>query len=161
MCAESASTEWHLELRESTRGKRKTKWKNNHIYMPKLSKDMELTGNGVLEEAPPEEQEKPQLTRTARGRFAKGHSGNPNGRPKAGESIVERFRNNDSCQSIINKLFAVAITLDDVEPQKDALASAKLIVERLVPSLKASELKVSDGDEKGYVLLPNPEEDDE
>ena len=121
-----------------------------------------LTGNGIAEETPPEQQEKTPLTRTANGRFAKGHSGNPNGAPRKSESIVERFRNNDSCQSIVNKLFAVANTLNDVEPHKDALASAKLIVERLIPSLKASELKVSDGDdEKGYVLLPNPEEDDE
>ena len=129
--------------------------------MPTLTKKHQITGNGVLEETPPEKQEKVPLTRTARGRFAKGHSGNPNGAPRKSESIVERFRNNDACQSIINKLFAVANTLNDVEPHKDALASAKLIVERLVPSLKASELKVSDGDEKGYVLLPNPEEDDE
>ena len=82
------------------------------------------------------------------------------GRPKKDESIVERFRNNDSCQSIINKLFAVANTLGTDRPDKDALASAKLIVERLIPSLKASELKLSDGDEKGYVLLPTPEEDE-
>ena len=129
--------------------------------MPTLSKDKVLTGDGVIKKTPPEKQEKTPLTRTSNGRFAKGHSGNPNGAPKKSESIVERFRNNDSCQSIINKLFAVANTLNDVEPHKDALASAKLIVERLIPSLKASELKVSDADEKGYVLLPNPEEDDE
>jgi len=128
--------------------------------MPKLSKDMEITGNGVIEETPPDKQDKTPLTRTSRGRFAKGHSGNPNGAPKKNESIVERFRNNDNCQSIINKLFAVADTLNDAEPHRDALASAKLIVERLIPSLKASELKVSEGDEKGYVLLPNPEEDE-
>ena len=128
--------------------------------MPKLNKTHQITGDGVLEETPPEKQEKEPLTRTARGRFAKGHSGNPNGAPKKNESIVERFRNNDNCQSIINKLFAVADTLNDAEPHRDALASAKLIVERLIPSLKASELKVSEGDEKGYVLLPNPEEDE-
>ena len=128
--------------------------------MPTLTEDKEVSGNGVTEKTPPEKQEITQFTRTSNGRFAKGHSGNMNGRPKKDESIVERFRNNDSCQSIINKLFAVANTLDDVTPHKDALASAKLIVERLIPSLKASELKIAEGDEVGYVLLPNPEEDE-
>ena len=128
--------------------------------MPKLNRDMEITGNGVAEETPPEKHEKTLLTRTSNGRFAKGVSGNPNGRPKAGASIVERFRNNDSCQSIINKLFAVADTLNDPTPHKDALASAKLIVERLVPSLKASELRVDTEGDKGFVFLPSPEEPD-
>ena len=82
-----------------------------------------------------------------------------NGRPKKDESIVERFRNNDSCQSIINKLFAVADTLNDAEPHKDALASAKLIVERLIPSLKSSDLQIETS-ELGYVVLPEPEEDE-
>ncbi len=120
----------------------------------------EETGEMPSNENSPNKQDEALNTRNADGTFKKGHSGNMNGRPKKNESIVERFRNNDNCQSIINKLFAVANTLDDAEPHKDALASAKLIVERLIPSLKASELKVSDGDEKGYVLLPNPEEDE-
>ena len=127
--------------------------------MPKLNKKHQITGDGVLEETPPEKQEKTPLTRTARGRFAKGHSGNPNGAPKKNESIVERFRNNDGCQSIINKLFAVADTLNDAEPHKDALASAKLIVERLIPSLKSSDLQI-ESSEKGYVVLPETEEDE-
>ena len=118
------------------------------------------TGEMMTDDSSPNKQDKNLNKRNADGTFKAGVSGNPNGRPKKDESIVERFRNNDSCQSIINKLFAVANTLDDANPHKDALASAKLIVERLIPSLKASELKVSDGDEKGYVLLPNPEEDE-
>ena len=127
--------------------------------MPKLNKTHQITGNGVLEETPPDKQEKTLLTRTSNGRFAKGHSRNPNGAPKKNESIVERFRNNDSCQSIINKLFAVADTLNDPEPHKDALASAKLIVERLIPSLKSSDLQIATS-ELRYVVLPEPEEDE-
>ena len=127
--------------------------------MPISTKKHQITGDGILEETPPDKQEKEPLTRTSRGRFAKGHSGNPNGAPRKDTSIVERFRNNDSCQSIINKLFAVADTLNDAEPHKDALASAKLIVERLIPSLKSSDLQI-ESSEKGYVVLPETEEDE-
>ena len=128
--------------------------------MPTLTKDSKITGNGVIEKDRPEEQEKEPLSRTSDGRFKKGFSGNYRGAPKKYESIVERFRGHEGCQSIINKLFQVANTLGDTKPHKDAISAAKLIVERLVPSLKASELKVTDGDEKGYVLLPNPEEEE-
>ena len=120
----------------------------------------QITGNSVIDESPPEQQEKAPSTRNADGTFKKGFSGNKGGAPRKNQSIVERFRTNDNCQSIINKLFAVANTLDDTEPHKDALASAKLIVERLIPSLKASELKVSDANDTGFVFLPNPVEPD-
>ena len=126
--------------------------------MPKLSENKVITGDGTIKEDSREKQEKTQLSRTSNGRFKKGISGNPNGRPKKDESIVERFRSNEGCQSVINKLFNVANTLDSKEPHKDAIQAAKLIVERLVPSLKASELKLSEGNDEAFVLLPSQEE---
>ena len=46
------------------------------------------------------------------------------------------------------------------KPHKDAISAAKLIVERLVPSLKASELRVDTDSDQGFVFLPTPEEPD-
>ena len=126
--------------------------------MPTLNK--KITGNGVIEVDRPEEQEKTHLTRTSDGRFKKGYSGNYNGAPKKSESITERFRSNEKAQGVINKLFQVANTLGDEKPHRDAIAAAKLIVERLVPSLKSSDLQVETID-KGYVVLPQPEDDEE
>ena len=125
-----------------------------------LLKDRKITGNGGTEEARPEQQEKEPLTRNADGTFKKGFSGNYNGAPKKSESVVERFRGHEGCQSIINKLFEVANTLGDAKPHKDAISAAKLIVERLVPSLKASELRVDTDGDQGFIYLPSPEEPD-
>ena len=98
--------------------------------------------------------------RDAKGRLLPGNTANPNGRPPAGRTIVDKFRDNPGAQAVINKLFAVANTLDETKPHKDAIAAAKLIVERLVPSLKASELRVDTENDTGFVLLPTPEEPD-
>ena len=126
--------------------------------MPMLSKDKVITGDGVIEEARPELQEKAPLTRNADGTFKKGFSGNYGGAPRKGQSIVERFRDHEGCQSIINKLFQAANTLGEPNQHKDAISAAKLIVERLVPSLKASELRVDTDGDQGFVFLPTPEE---
>ena len=79
--------------------------------MPMLSKDKVITGGGVIEESPPELQENAPLSRNADGTFKKGFSGNYGGAPRKNESVVERFRSHEGCQSIINKLFKVANTL--------------------------------------------------
>ena len=126
----------------------------------KLSNGKVITGDGVIEETPPKEQEKDQLSRTSRGRFRKGHSGNKNGRPKKGESVVERFRSNEKVISVIEKLFKVANTLGTDTPDKDALSASKLIIERIVPSLKASEMRIDTDNDTGLVFLPSQEEPD-
>ena len=128
--------------------------------MSVLTKEEQITGNGSIERDPLEEQGKTPLSRNADGTFKKGFSGNYGGAPRKGQSIVERFREHEGCQSIINKLFSVANTLSDDTPHKDAISAAKLIVERLVPSLKASELRVDTDGDQGFVFLPTPEEPD-
>ena len=104
-----------------------------------------------------------QAERRADGTLMPGSTANPNGRPPAGKSIVDKFREHPDTQSIINKLYMVANTLDSDKPHKDAIASVKLIVERLVPSLKASELRVDTENEQGFVFMPQqqPAETDE
>ena len=132
----------------------------NPIYMPTLTeKPMEIRQD-ELEEDTPVKQDLKQGVRDEFGRFQKGVSGNPHGRPPAGQTIVDKFRDNPGAQSVINKLFTVAMTLDEAKPHKDSIAAAKLIVERLVPSLKASELRVDTDGDQGFVLLPTPEEPD-
>ena len=125
--------------------------------MPTLIKDK--TSKAVIEEETPVKQAKTP-ERDARGRLLPGSTANPNGRPPAGMTVVERFRDHQGAQDIINKLFKVASTLDDDKPHKEAIQAAKLIVERLVPSLKASELRVDTDNDTGFVFLPNPEEPD-
>ena len=120
----------------------------------------EITGNGVIDESRPQEQEKAPSTRNADGTFKKGFSGNMGGAPRKNQSIVERFRGNEKAQSVINKLINVANTIDAPKPHKDAISACKMIVERLLPSLKASELRVDTEGDQGFVYLPSPEEPD-
>ena len=129
-----------------------------------MIKEEEITSISVVKRKKPVKQVKEQVVehklveRDSRGRLLPGSTANPNGRPPAGQTVVDKFRNNPGAQAVINKLFAVANTVDDTKPHKDAIAAAKLIVERLVPSLKASELRVDTEGDQGFVLLPTPEE---
>ena len=130
-----------------------------------MIKEDKITGISEIEREEPVKQAKKQVEhklaqRDARGRLLPGSTANPNGRPPAGQTVVDKFRNNPGAQAVINKLFAVANTLDEAAPHKDAIAAAKLIVERLVPSLKASELRVDTDGDQGFVFLPTPEEPD-
>ena len=124
------------------------------------------TGVDTVEEKESNKQDKnttseTQSNRNPDGTFKKGApSPNPMGRPKKDESVVERFRNNEKVVSVIEKLFKVADTLGTDNPDKDALSASKLIIERIIPSLKSSDLQI-ETTEKGYVVLPEPEDDDE
>jgi len=118
------------------------------------------TSKGATDEKVPVKQASTKVERDARGRLLPGSTANPNGRPPANQTIVDRFRSNEKAQSVINKLINVASTIDDPKPHKDAISACKMIVERLLPSLKASELRVDTDNDQGFVLLPTPEEPD-
>ena len=112
------------------------------------------------EDTPVKQDSEQGESRDSKGRWSKGISGNPNGRPPAGKTIVDQFRDNPQVRSVIAKLFKVADTLGTDNPDKDALSASKLIIERIIPSLKSSDLQI-ETTEKGYVVLPETEEDDE
>ena len=129
--------------------------------MSTLTKDKPVvTSKTAPEKETPVKQGERIIERDSKGRLLPGSTANPNGRPPAGKSIAERFRANEQAISVLDKLYKVANTLDDSKPHKDAIAAVKLIVERLVPSLKASELSISDDTDKPFVFMPQPEEPD-
>ena len=71
--------------------------------------------------------------------WSKGQSGNKDGRPKKGKSIAEKFRENPKSHSVIDKVLMVANTLGAPDQHPDAMASARLVIERLVPSLRQTD----------------------
>lgn len=94
------------------------------------------------------------ITRDSKGRILPGSKLNPNGRPPAGEGIIDQFRSNIKGMDVINNIVQIASTLGQDKQHKDALACAKLVVERLVPTLKSSELNLNTQEETGFVILP-------
>ena len=115
----------------------------------------------VLDKHDEKQVEKPQ--RNKKGHWLKGESGNPNGRPKKEDTIVEKFRTEPRLEGLLQKMYTIANTIGDEDAHKDSLACAKLIIERVIPSLKASELRVDTDNDTGLVYLPqqSPAETDE
>jgi hypothetical protein len=126
--------------------------------MDLVKKNGKMVKRNLSEEERQDIQARNKPKRDVKGRLLKGQSGNPAGRPRKDHTIVDIFREHDKAQELIEQLYEVAGTLTDKKPHKDALASAKLIIERIVPSLKASELRVDTGGEDNLVYLP-PQED--
>ena len=91
---------------------------------------------------------------TSTGQFKPGKSGTPGGRPKKGTTIVDNFRDNPKCEDVISKLIGIASTLGTKDQHPDAMACTKLVVERIVPALKSSEMKIQSDDSSGFVFLP-------
>jgi hypothetical protein len=87
------------------------------------------------------------------GRFTAGNRFSV-GRPKKEHTIVEKFRSNPKAVDLINQIIETASTLGKKNQHKDAMNCAKLVVERLVPALKSSELKIGSDDNSGFVFLP-------
>jgi len=126
--------------------------------MELVEKNGKKVKRNLTEEERLQIQAKNKPKRGENGQILPGHSGNPAGRPKKEHTIVDIFRDHSDAEKIIESLYKVASTLTEDKPHKDALASAKLIVERLVPSLKASELKVDTNGEDNLIYLPSQQD---
>ena len=87
--------------------------------------------------------------------WQKGQSGNPNGRPPAGGSVVEKFRSNPKAESVIDNVIDVASTLGTDNQHPDAMVAAKIVMERLVPAIRAQAISLdTEGANLGPILLP-------
>ena len=91
------------------------------------------------------------------GRFVKGNNANPKGRPKSGETIIENFRLNPRSDDVIGNIYRIASTLGTKNEHPKAFECAKLVTDKLIPTLKAQELTVSN-DDKGFIYMPEPKE---
>ena len=98
--------------------------------------------------------------RQKNGQFSPGKSGNPGGRPKSGQTIIDKFRDNETSSIVINKLFEIAKTLNTDDEHKEAMTATKLIVDKLVPSLKSQEIKMDLDNDRGFVFMPEQKESD-
>ena len=95
--------------------------------------------------------------RDSRGRFSAGNTFS-RGRPKKEKTIVEKFRSNPKALDLLQNIFDIASTLGKKKQHKDAMNCTKLIIERIVPSLKSSDLKIKSNDDSGFVYLPPQKE---
>ena len=88
------------------------------------------------------------------GQWMPGFSGDTGGRPKRGDTIVDQFRDNPKGLDVINHVIEVASTFGTDNQHKDAVSAVKLVIERLVPALKSSEINLNTDDNKGFVFMP-------
>ena len=115
--------------------------------------------NGVIKEKDRSKHHSAQQERGNSGKWRKGVSGNPLGRPKKGQSVVERFRENATTYSVIGKIVETAMSLGQDDQHPDAMQCAKIVAEKILPSLKAQEIRM-ETTEQGIVFLPPQSEPD-
>ena len=107
----------------------------------------------------PEEHQvkKSENNRDSKGRLLPGHTANPNGRPKGSTSQAEQFRNNPKALDVLNKVIETASTLGTDEEHKDASSCAKIVVDKIIPTLKAQDISIETDGSAGFVILPKEE----
>lgn len=101
------------------------------------------------------EQSKP--IRNTKGQFIKGQCGNLKGRPKGSTSQAEAFRNNPKALDVLNKVIETASTLGTDDEHKDASSCAKIVVDKIIPTLKAQDISIETDGSAGFVILPKEE----
>ena len=109
-----------------------------------------LQDQGVGEE----EAKKHKPLRDAKGRLLPGQTANPNGRPKGSKSTAEAFRNNPKALDILNKVIEIASSLGTDNEHKDATSCAKVVVDKIIPTLKAQDISIETDGSAGFVVLP-------
>ena len=129
------------------------KTKTQTITDDSLEEMTEENKNTSISRSETEISDKNDSGRDPRGRFVVGNKLSK-GRPKSEDTIVTKFRDNPKNFDLINNMIQIASTLGSKDQHKDAMSCAKLVVERLVPALKSSELKLGTNNDSGFVFLP-------
>ena len=96
--------------------------------------------------------------RNEKGHFLKGQCGNPKGRPKGSKSTAEAFRSDPKALDILNKVIEIASTLGSEDEHKAATSCAKVVVDKIIPTLKAQDISIESDSVTGFVVLPKEEE---
>ena len=86
--------------------------------------------------------------------WQKGKSGNPHGRPPADKTLVDKFRTNPKAVKVIDQIVEVANSLGTQNQHEHAMACAKIIADKLIPSMKVQDIKIEDERPWGSVILP-------
>ena len=95
--------------------------------------------------------------RDEKGRLLPGQTANPNGRPKGKSSVAEAFRSDPKSLDVLNKVIQIASTLGTDDEHKDATSCAKVVVDKIVPTLKAQDISIETDGMAGFVVLPKEE----
>ncbi len=88
------------------------------------------------------------MTSKKKTQFQKGKTGNPSGKNKS--NFGELIRNHPKTPALIQKLFDIALH----DGEKHQIRAISILMDRVAPQLKASEIKAEISESKGVIILP-------